>query len=90
MSIAIPEEAELLVRRNVGTDGRSRAWLNGQSVPLQVMRSATELLLDIHGQQEFQSLVRPTTQRELIDSFGRSSRTWPARCAPRTPPGSPY
>src|SRR5271155_2748074 len=68
---AIPEEAELLVRRNVGTDGRSRAWLNGQSVPLQVMRSATELLLDIHGQQEFQSLVRPATQRELIDSFGR-------------------
>jgi DNA repair protein RecN (Recombination protein N) len=68
---SISEDSELTIRRVVGNDGRSRAWLNGQSVPLQVLRDACELLIDIHGQHEFQSLVRPTTQRQLVDSFGR-------------------
>jgi DNA repair protein RecN (Recombination protein N) len=68
---SISEDVELTIRRVIGTDGRSRAWLNGQTVPLQVLRDACELLIDIHGQHEFQSLVRPTTQRQLVDSFGR-------------------
>ena len=68
---SISEDSELTIRRVIGNDGRSRAWLNGQTVPLQVLRDACELLIDIHGQHEFQSLVRPTTQRQLVDSFGR-------------------
>jgi DNA repair protein RecN (Recombination protein N) len=68
---SINEDSELTIRRAIGTDGRSRAWLNGQTVPLQVLRDVCELLIDIHGQHEFQSLVRPTTQRQLVDSFGR-------------------
>ena len=68
---SIANDGELMLRRVVGSDGRSRAWLNGQSVPLQVLRRVAELLIDIHGQHEFQSLVRPATQRELVDSFGR-------------------
>lgn len=67
---SIHTDGELLLRRVVGNDGRSRAWLNGQSVPLQVLRSIAELLIDIHGQHEFQSLLRPATQRQLVDSFG--------------------
>lgn len=62
---------ELILRRVVGNDGRSRAWLNGQTVALQVLREVAELLVDIHGQHEFQSLVRPAEQRELLDEFGR-------------------
>ena len=68
---SISEDSELSIRRVIGNDGRSRAWLNGQTVPVQVLRDACELLIDIHGQHEFQSLVRPTTQRQLVDSFGR-------------------
>jgi DNA repair protein RecN (Recombination protein N) len=68
---SISEDSELTIRRVIGSDGRSRAWLNGQTVPVQVLRDACELLIDIHGQHEFQSLVRPTTQRQLVDSFGR-------------------
>jgi DNA repair protein RecN (Recombination protein N) len=64
-------EVDLMLRRVVSTDGRSRAWLNGQAVPLQLLRNVSELLFDIHGQHEFQSLVRPATQRALVDSFGR-------------------
>lgn len=68
---SIESEGELVLRRVIGSDGRSRAWLNGQSVPLQVLRNAAELLFDIHGQHEFQSLVRPATQRALVDGYGR-------------------
>jgi DNA repair protein RecN (Recombination protein N) len=68
---SISNDGELMIRRVVGTDGRSRAWLNGQAVPLPLLRQVTELLFDIHGQHEFQSLVRPATQRTLVDSFGR-------------------
>ena len=68
---SITSDVDLMVRRVVGNDGRSRAWLNGQSVPVQLLQSVTELLFDIHGQHEFQSLVRPATQRGLVDSYGK-------------------
>ena len=68
---SIESAGELLLRRVVGSDGRSRAWLNGQSVPLQVLASVAGLLFEIHGQHEFQSLVRPATQRGLVDTYGR-------------------
>ncbi len=68
---AISATDELTLRRVIGSDGRSRSWLNGQSVPLQVLRDAAQQLFDIHGQHEFQSLVREATQRTLLDSFGR-------------------
>ena len=68
---SISTEGELLLRRVVGADGRSRCWLGGQSVPLQVLREVAERLIDIHGQHEFQSLLRPAAQRQLVDSYGR-------------------
>jgi DNA repair protein RecN (Recombination protein N) len=68
-SIAV--EQELSVRRVVTADGRSRAYLNGQSVTVQQLREAGNILLDIHGQHEFQSLTRSAGQRDLLDAFGR-------------------
>jgi DNA repair protein RecN (Recombination protein N) len=62
---------ELIVRRVLSADGRSRAYLNGQSVPVQLLREAGGILIDIHGQHEFQSLMRSAAQRELLDGFGR-------------------
>jgi DNA repair protein RecN (Recombination protein N) len=61
---------ELVVRRVIGTDGRSRAYINGQSVPVQLLREAGSILIDIHGQHEFQSLTRSAAQRELLDGYG--------------------
>ncbi|MBS0578003.1 MAG: DNA repair protein RecN [Proteobacteria bacterium] len=60
---------ELVVRRVVGADGRSRAYLNGQSVPVQLLREAGNILIDIHGQHEFQSLTRSAAQRSLLDGY---------------------
>jgi len=68
---SIAHEGELLLRRVVGADGRSRAWINGQSVPVSLLRTVGELLFDIHGQHEFQSLMRSSAQRELLDAFGQ-------------------
>ena len=62
---------ELSIRRVIGTDGRSRAYLNGQSVPIQQLREAGSILIDIHGQHEFQSLTRSAAQREMLDSYGK-------------------
>jgi DNA repair protein RecN (Recombination protein N) len=66
---SISADGELLVRRVVGADGRSRAYLNGQAVAVQLLREAGNILIDIHGQHEFQSLTRPSAQRELLDGF---------------------
>jgi len=68
---SIEAQDELLVRRVINTDGRSRAYLNGQSVPVQQLREIVGNLLDVHGQHEFQSLVRPASQRELLDHYGK-------------------
>lgn len=68
---SIAADDELLVRRVINTDGRSRAYLNGQAVPVQQLREIVGGLLDVHGQHEFQSLVRPASQRELLDQYGK-------------------
>jgi len=62
---------ELSIRRVVGSDGRSRAYLNGQAVAVTLLREAGNILIDIHGQHEFQSLTRSVAQRELLDGYGR-------------------
>jgi DNA repair protein RecN (Recombination protein N) len=62
---------ELSIRRVVGSDGRSRAYLNGQAVAVQLLREAGNILIDIHGQHEFQSLTRSAAQRDLLDGYGR-------------------
>jgi DNA repair protein RecN (Recombination protein N) len=68
---SISSGEELIIRRVVAADGRSRAYLNGQSVPVQLLREAGNILIDIHGQHEFQSLMRNAAQRELLDGYGR-------------------
>src|ERR1700730_16642842 len=58
---------EVIVRRVIGIDGRSRAYVNGQLVALQQLREFAEFLIEVHGQQEFQHLVKRSAQREMLD-----------------------
>ncbi|HUW25651.1 MAG TPA: DNA repair protein RecN [Gallionella sp.] len=58
-----------LLRRVLDAGGRSRGFINGCSATLQQLREAGEQLLDIHGQHEHQSLLRPDTQRALLDGY---------------------
>jgi DNA repair protein RecN (Recombination protein N) len=64
---SIDFDGELVVRRVISADGRSRAYVNGQVMPLQALRELSEYLLEIHGQQEFQRLVSRAAQRDLLD-----------------------
>lgn len=60
-----------LIRRVVGSDGRSRAFINGAAASLGNVRELGERLVEIHGQNEHHSLLRGETQREVLDDFGR-------------------
>jgi len=70
---SIELDGELVVRRLITREGKSRVYLNGQQVPLQVLREAGECLAEIHGQHEFQSMVRPAAQRALLDAYAGCS-----------------
>lgn len=66
----IEHDGEVHLRRVISADGRSRSYINGQSQPLNQVRSLGELLIDVHGQQEFLTLTRAATQRNLLDEHG--------------------
>jgi DNA repair protein RecN (Recombination protein N) len=65
---ALDADGECVLRRVIGAEGRSRAWINGAPATLQTLRELGERLVDIHGQHEHQSLTRPAAQRELLDA----------------------
>ncbi len=67
---AIEHTGELLIRRVVSRDGKSRAFANGQAIAVQQLRDIGNWLIDIHGQHEFQALLRTGAQRALLDEFG--------------------
>jgi DNA repair protein RecN (Recombination protein N) len=58
----------ILLRRTIDKAGRSRCFVNGHAATLAQLREAGERLVDIHGQHEHQSLLRPAAQRELLDA----------------------
>jgi DNA repair protein RecN (Recombination protein N) len=67
---SIEHEGECVLRRVIGTDGRSRAYVNGQAMSVQSLRQLGETLVDVHGQMEYQSLMKRAAQRDLLDQSG--------------------
>jgi DNA repair protein RecN (Recombination protein N) len=68
-AIAI-DDSELLIRRVISNDGRSRAFINSTPVSVNLLRSIGEHLIDIHGQHAHQSLMKRDVQRQLLDNYG--------------------
>ena len=66
---ALDEDNQCLLRRVVSSDGRSRAFINGNAVPVQQLKTLGEMLIDIHGQHFHQSLGRRAVQRDLLDHY---------------------
>ena len=60
-----------ILRRTISAEGGSRAYINGRPVPLHMIKTLSEKLIDIHSQHQHQSLLREETQRDLLDSFGQ-------------------
>lgn len=64
------ESGEMIVlRRIVGADGRSRAFINDQPVSIGLLKQAGDMLVEIHGQFETQGLLDPRTHRALLDDY---------------------
>lgn len=62
---------EVILRREVNAKGQSRAFINDTPATLSLLKEAGELLVDLHGQHEHQSLLRVETHRVLLDGYGR-------------------
>lgn len=62
--------SELLVKRTVHRSGKHRISVNGELATLSTLQSLCEGLIDLCGQHEHQSLLRPQVQLELLDRYG--------------------
>ncbi len=60
---------ELLLRRTIDAQGKSRAWINGSPATASQLRELGDQLVDIHGQHAWQSLTRPESVRGLLDAY---------------------
>ena len=60
---------ECIIRRVVFANGRSKAFINGHNAPLSQLKSLSQLMVDLHGQHEHQSLQKPQVQQQLLDSY---------------------
>ena len=69
------EDDELIIRRVLNADGRSKAFINGSQTPIQTLKSIGELLVEIHGQHAHQSLLKRDAQRQLLDELGDHDAT---------------
>jgi len=65
----IEQEEELIVRREISLKGSNRCFLNDTPVPLTVIKQIGNLLIDLHGQHDHQSLLKSETHIELLDEF---------------------
>lgn len=66
-------DAEVLVRREITADGRSRAWINDRTVTLTTLRALGQETLELCGQHAHQSLLRRATHLDLLDQFAQAS-----------------
>jgi len=63
------EDGRLVLKREISGEGRSRAWVNGSPTTVSVLAQLGALLVDLHGQHETQSLLRPDAQRDMLDAY---------------------
>ena len=61
---------ELVVAREIASDGRSRGWINGRPSTISMLRDLGDLLVEVMGQHESQRLLRPQTHMDVLDAFG--------------------
>lgn len=65
------EQDELVLRRMITQQGKSRAFINGSPCTLTQLKELGEYLVDIHGQHQHQNLLKPSAQRQLLDAHAQ-------------------
>lgn len=68
------DDGEVAVLRDITADGKSTCRINGMIVPQTTLRAAAELLVNIHGQQDNQSLLNPKHHLSYLDSFAKNTK----------------
>lgn len=66
----IENDGTIILRRALGSDGKSRAWVNDVPVSIKILKQIGDELCEIHGQFENHSLLDPTTHIIALDEFG--------------------
>ncbi|HAJ71798.1 MAG TPA: DNA repair protein RecN [Methylophilaceae bacterium] len=69
----IEQADELILRRVIYADGRSRAFINGTASTVAQLKDIGEYLIDIYSQNAHHSLLKPATQREILDAFAQTT-----------------
>jgi DNA repair protein RecN (Recombination protein N) len=78
------DEATVVLKREV-TAGRARAWINGTTVNAGLLAEVGQLLVNLHGQHEAQTLLDPEAQRRILDAFaGATEQASTVRAAHET------
>jgi DNA repair protein RecN (Recombination protein N) len=67
---SIGADGELIVRRTLSSDGRSRAFVNDEPVTGQLLRRLGDTLVEVHGQHDQKGLLNQSVHRDLLDAFG--------------------
>ena len=65
------DDEEIIIQRNLDQKGRNRCKLNNQPITVSLLKEIGELLVNIHGQHEHESLTNPLQQLSILDSFGK-------------------
>lgn len=65
------DDEEIIIQRNLDQDGRNRCRLNNQPITVPLLKEIGELLVNIHGQHEHESLTKPLNQLIILDGFGK-------------------
>ncbi|MBA3340845.1 MAG: DNA repair protein RecN [Gemmatimonadaceae bacterium] len=66
------DEGRILLKREISSNGRGRAWANGSPVTAAVLGEIGRALVNLHGQHEAQALLDGESQRQILDAFGGS------------------
>ncbi|MBI5572946.1 MAG: DNA repair protein RecN [Elusimicrobia bacterium] len=64
-----PEDA-LIIKREITTDGKTKCFINGSIASVGMLQSISSAIVDIHGQHEHQSLIKPGSQMDMLDRYG--------------------
>ncbi|WP_109505775.1 DNA repair protein RecN [Nocardioides speluncae] len=64
------EDGRVLLARNISSEGRSRAYAGGASVPASALADLAEPLVAVHGQSDQHRLLQAQAQRDALDRFG--------------------
>lgn len=76
----LESDQTLVLRRSLGADGRTRAFINDQPVSVGLLKTIGDSLVEIHGQFETQGLLNPALHRAMLDDYaglkGQTEKPW--------------